>query len=195
MHTQANQPLRERVERGIYKRQTRDGTVRYEVAYVDTDGRQRWCTVAKLQDARKRRADLVSKVDRGEVIPSTKVLFADLAEEWYAARAGKLRPRTRRYYRDALDLVLLPRLGRLRVAAIDADQVAKLTRDLEAEGLHAIDSARPIRPLGSSSVTNYLKPLQGVMALAVRRRLIPSSPFVVLTSDERPARADAERAA
>jgi hypothetical protein len=54
MQHKAN-PLRARVERGIYKRTTRDGkTIRYELAYVDSDGRQRWETVDKLQEARDR---------------------------------------------------------------------------------------------------------------------------------------------
>ncbi|MBA3844184.1 MAG: hypothetical protein H0X39_16475 [Actinobacteria bacterium] len=185
--------MRVRVERGIYGRATKDGATRYEVAYLDTAGRQRWRTVAKLHEARKLRADLVSKVGRGEVIPSTTATFAELAEEWYAAKAARVRARTADYYRQALDHVLLPRFGRLRIAAIDADAVSRLTRDLEREGLHAIDPERPVRPLGCSSVVNYLKPLQGVCALAVRRRLIPASPFSVLTDDDRPMRAEREK--
>jgi hypothetical protein len=57
-------PLRERVERGIYKRKTKDGVTRYEVAFVDSDGRQRWRTVPTLREARALRAELVSKVAR-----------------------------------------------------------------------------------------------------------------------------------
>src|SRR5699024_9039429 len=70
----------------------------------------------------------------------------------------------------------------------DADAISRLTRDLEREGLHALDGTRPTRPLGRSSVANYLKPLQGTLALAVRRGLIVSSPFAVLTDDDRPRR-------
>jgi hypothetical protein len=36
-------------------------------------------------------------------------------------------------------------------AAVDADAIAKLIRDLEREGLHAVDASRPVRPLGRSS--------------------------------------------
>jgi integrase len=177
-------------ERGIYKRRTRTGEVRYDVSFTDGSGRQRWRTVAKLQDARQLRADLTVKVARGEVVAPARTTFKELAESWFEGRAHRLRPRTRRYYRDALDLVLLPRFGRFQLAAIDADEVARLTRDLERVGLHAIDAERPKRPLGRSSVSNYLKPLQGVLALAVRRRLIPASPFDVLTADDRPARGE-----
>jgi integrase len=47
---------------------------------------------------------------------------------------------------------------------------------------------RPAKQLGYSSITNYLKPCRGILALAVRRGLIPANPFHVLTADERPRR-------
>jgi integrase len=89
-----------------------------------------------------------------------------------------------------LDLVVLPRFGRWKVSAVNADAIAKLIRDLEREGLHAVDSSRKARPLGRSSIDNYLKPLQGVLAYAVRRGAINSSPFSVLTDDDRPDRGE-----
>jgi len=194
MQEQAKQPFRERVERGIYRRNTSEGKTRYEVLYRDVDGKQKWQTAAKLAEARALRASNTVKVANGEKVAPTKTTFGELAESWYEAKAARLRPRTAHYYRDALDLVLLPRFGRYRVAAIDADAVAKLTRDLEREGLHAIDAARKKRPLGRSSVANYLKPLQGALALAVRRGLIAASPFAVLTDDDRPAREEKQPA-
>jgi len=63
--------------------------------------------------------------------------FAPFAESLFAAQSARVRTRTVRYYRDGLDLVLLPRLGRHPLTAIDADSIAKLTRDLECDGLHA----------------------------------------------------------
>jgi integrase len=184
--------VRERVERGIFKRTTTDGQTRYEIAYLDRAGKQRWETLAKLAEARRRRAALVAKPPDERQAPSRE-LFAECAEQWFEAKAPKLRPRTKAYYRQALDLVLLPRFGRMRVAAIDADAIASLTRDLERAGLHAIDPGRPVRPLGQSSIQNYLKPLQQSLAFAARRGWIPVSPFSVMTADDRPTR-DAERA-
>ncbi len=107
-------------------------------------------------------------------------------------KAPRLRPRTQRYYRDALDTVLLPRFGKVRLAAVNADAVAKLVRDLERKGLQAVDRKRPARPLGHSSVVNYLKPGRGILALALRRGLISANPFDVLTADERPRRGEQE---
>ena len=85
-------------------------------------------------------------------------------------------------------LVLLPRFGGWRIAAIDADAISKLILDLETGGLHAIDKTRKPRPLGRSSIENYLKPLRGVLSLAVRRGLIGANPLDHLTQDERPKR-------
>jgi hypothetical protein len=75
MH-QNHTPLRERVERGIYKRKTRDGETRYEVSYLDSDGRQRWRTVPTLREARTLRADLVSRVARGDRVAPSRITFA-----------------------------------------------------------------------------------------------------------------------
>lgn len=181
--------VRERVEPGIYRRTTSDGRTRYEYAYLDRNGKQRWGTCAKQADARRERAAMNGKRPAERVAP-TRELFADVAEAWYEQKRPKLRPRTRDYYRTSLDLVLLPRFGRRRVALIDADAIASLVRDLEREGLHAVDPGRRVRPLGRSSIENYLKPLQGSLAFAARRGWIPVSPFSVLTADDRPARDD-----
>ncbi len=117
--------------------------------------------------------------------------FAELAEQWLEMKtsSGKrpLRARTANDYRRALDLVLLPRFGRQPVQAIDAEAIAHLIAGLEREGLHAIDRRRPKRPLLEATISNYLKPLQGTLKLAVRRRLIPDNPFAQLTDDDRPA--------
>src|SRR5207249_698656 len=59
-------------------------------------------------------------------------------------------------------------------------------------GLHAVDPARPVRPLGPSSVGNYVKPMRGVLKLAARRRLIPFDPFELLLPEDRPAPREVE---
>lgn len=123
----------------------------------------------------------------------TGTKFKVLAELWYEQKVERLRPRTTDYYRSGLDLVLIPRFGKLRVDAIDVDKIAKLVRDLEREGLHAIDPKRPIRPLGRSSIENYLKPLQGIMKLAVRRKMTASNPFDAMTTDDYPKREEKEQ--
>lgn len=179
-----------RVERGIYERITQGGRV-YEFCYQDSNGHTRWETTRTLALARKRRAIKIAAVDRGEQgILRSRLTFAEFAEVWFEAKSRRLRRRTADAYRAALDLVLLPRFGSVRLSNIDADAIVSLIRDLEREGLHAIDPKRPEHPLGRSSVENYLLPLAGTLTLAVRRRLIASNPFDVLTADDRPRRAE-----
>jgi integrase len=178
-----------RVERGIYRRETSSGTV-YEFNYTDSVGKTRWSTTRTLKEAREGRGAKLAAVARGERVVKSTATVAELAESWFEARSARVRKRTSDYYRQSLDLVVLPSFGRMKIAAVDVDCIAKLIRDLEREGLHAIDATRPVRPLGRSSVVNYLKPLNGVLALALRRGLIAANPFALLTSDDRPVRED-----
>jgi integrase len=60
--------------------------------------------------------------------------------------------------------------------SISADDVAKLIRELEGEGLAA------------KTIENYLLPLSGTLNFAVRRGLTTTNPVALLTSDERPAK-------
>jgi integrase len=184
---------RTRVERGIYRRQTRKG-VAYEFVYTDSDGKQRWAHCDRLQDARSERAAKLAAVARGERVAPSRKTVAEVAEIWYEQKAPKLRSKTKIGYRRALDLVIVPRFGRWKLREVDADAIVKLIRDLEREGLHALDPSIKARPLGRSSVENYLKPLNGLLAYAVRRGMLPVSPFSVLTGDDRPVNAEQQRA-
>jgi integrase len=180
-----------RGHRGISFRKNADGSRSYSVyaqrKYVPAG--------TTLAEAKAVQADLRGRAARGErVIVAPKVTFTELSEQWLAAKAPRLAPWTKLGYEDALRLVLVPRFGDWQVAAIDADAIARLVRDLEREGLHAIDPQRPKRPLSASRISNYLKPLSGTLVLAVRRGVIASNPFRNLTADERPRQQDADPA-
>jgi integrase len=169
--------------RGVTYRERADGTRTY---FVFSGGSQHPVTGGESA-ALTLQAELRTTP---KIVVASSVRFHSFSEEWFQAKAPRLRQRTANYHRRTLDLVLLPRFGSWKVSAIDADAVASLVRDLEREGLHAIDPKRPVRPLGHSSIDNYLKPLRGIMALALRRKLTPANPFEVLTADDRPKRAE-----
>lgn len=171
--------------RGITYRERQDGQRTY---YVYGDGRQ-VAVEGGEKEALQLQANLRTKT--APLVP-TRTKFKVVAEAWYEQKKPRLRRRTADYYRSALDLVLLPRFGNSPISAIDADAIAKLVRDLEREGLHALDKKRKVRPLGQSSIVNYLKPAQGTMAYALRRKLIATNPFAVMTSDDRPKRKEKE---
>jgi integrase len=186
MQTESSRKRHVRVERGVYRRSTVDGT-RYEYCYSDEIGKTRWATTRTLKEARDGRAAKIAAVARGEhAVAPTKITFAEWAETWFDLKKNKLRPSTVTGYRRALDVILLPRFGSWRLAKIDADAISALIRALHEEGLHAVDHSRPIRPLRRSAIVNYMKPLSGPLRLAVRRGHIVANPFHVLTSDDWP---------
>lgn len=173
--------------RGISYREKANGSRSYAVFFQG-----RYIAAGSTEsEALAKQADLRGSKARGEkpILPS-KTTFAELAESWFERKAPRLRKRTSDYYRSALDLVLLPRFGKWKVAAVDVDAVSALIRDLETRGLNALDPSRPVRPLGHSSIENYLKPLQGILQRAVRDRLISANPFQQLTDDDRPKRGE-----
>jgi integrase len=177
-----------RVERGIYKRATADGIV-HEFNYTDSTGATRWDTVRTLKEAREGRASMIAKRANGGTVMKSKATFGELAEEWYATKARRVCLRTARYYRDSLDHVLIPQLGKVPITSVSKRAIVKIAADLEREGLHAFDSTRPVRPLGRASIDNYLKPLSAVLAMAAARDLIGASPFRdAFLSDDRPAK-------
>lgn len=176
---------------GITYRIKADGQSR---SYFVLVGTKQVLAGSTQSEALAKQAELRGQKARGErIVVNDKTTFGQLAEEWYASKARVLRPRTAGYYRRALDLVLIPRFGKWRVAALDADAIATFSRTLADEGLHAVDPKRSVRPLGRSSIDNYLKPLQGVLGLAVRKGLIRENPFNHLTADDRPLARERKR--
>jgi len=167
-------PLRERVERGVYRRKTRDDETKYEVAYLDSDGKQRWRTVSTLREARQLRAELVSKVARGERVAPSRMTLKQFADEWIDGQDARLRPTTSARYRTNLRLHVLPRLGRLRVGEVTVDDVARLVAELERDGKAAW------------TIRGVLTVLGRVLGTAERRGLIAGNPVRRLERGERP---------
>jgi integrase len=169
--------------RGLSYRLLADGSRRY-YGYVPQRGRVQLRGTGE-RDAVAEYGDIRGRAAKGERVAPANVRFAAVAEEWLESK-HRLRAWTRKTYREALDLVLIPRFGHMKLGQIDADAIAKLIRDLESRGLNAVDPKRPVRPLSASSISNYTKPLSGTLAFAVRRGLIGANPYRALTSDDRP---------
>ena len=165
--------------RGLSYRLLADGSKRF-YGYVPSKGR------VQLRAATERHAvaeygDLRGKVARGEQVAPANVKFGQVADQWFDSK-HRLRPWTRKLYRGALDNELLPRFGHLRLGQIDAERVARFVRELEARGL------------SSSTISNYLLPLSGTFAFAIRRGLAGINPCSLLTTDDRPARRERRKA-
>ena len=156
--------------RGITSRVKADGSKTYSVYHA---GRY-WPVEGGENEAVAKQAELRGKAARGEApVTPTKLTFAAVAEEWLASK-HRLRPYTRLNYRATLNRLLIPRFGSKKIADITAEDVAALIRALERKDLAA------------TTITDYLKPLNGTMTFAVRRRYRLDNPCALLTRDERP---------
>ena len=162
--------------RGITYRLRADGSRTYYVyaagRFIAVDGGEK--------QALAKQAELRGRVARGERVASKPVKFKQAAEEWFESKRH-LRLWTRRSYRSALDRVLLPRFGHLKLGQITPDHLAKLIRELEQQGLSA------------SYIEELLKPLGGTFKYAMRLQLVTMNPLQLLTPDDRPARKERER--
>jgi integrase len=163
--------------RGITYRIRKDGGRTYSVYHRGTYH----LVQGGENEALVKQAELRGRAARGEVVAlPARQTFAEVAEEWFVSKRN-LQPWTRKSYRATLDRVLLPRFGSIRIAAITVEHVAALIRELDGEGL------------SSSTIENYLLPLSGAMAFAVRRRYIAANPCSLLTRDDRPQRRERQQ--
>ena len=152
---------------GITYRERADGSRSYFARHA---GRQ-----VLVEGGEKEALELQAKLraaPKGTVVASN-VRFETLAEEWIASKRH-LRSWTLTCYRDALNRIVLPTFGQMKVSTITPQHIAGLIRDLED------------RDYASSTIVSYLKPLSGTLAMAASRGLIPNNPYSLLTKDERP---------
>ncbi len=113
----------------------RDGKL--EIGYRDSAGKQRWAgPFETITAARAERDSILGAKGKGErVLPSPRLRFGDAADRWLAEQVAQLRPATRAIYRNAVDNHLRPRWGGRRMDGIDVGDVARLVRELRAQGL------------------------------------------------------------
>lgn len=182
--------LRIRAERGIFKRTTRAGETRYEVSYTDSDGYQRWQTVPTLTEARRLRAELVTRVASGERVAPSKVTLEEFAAEWLEQQRSRLRPTTHRLYSSYMTQHVNPRLGSRKLSSITVDDVAALITDMEQGWRYRERSGRLVRvqgkPFAAWTIRGVLVVLGRILGRATRIGVINSNPVRRLEKEERP---------
>jgi integrase len=172
MHFQPN-PRRVNVERGIYFRQTAAGR-RYEIGYQASDGRWRWRVVeGGLKQARAARAEVTSKLARGERVAPSRRVFTEVADTWLATKT-RLAPRTRQRYGEILRVHLLPPFAARRISDISEDDVLRLIAQVEAAGC------------SPGTARKALVVLSGILGYAARRGMVATNPVLRLERGERP---------
>jgi len=181
---------RRRVERGIFKRTTRDGRVRYEVMYYDSEQRPRWRTVPTLTDARLLRAELTTRLAAGERVTVSKISLEEFAKEWLVQQQPRLRANTHRLYGNYLRQHVYPRFGKRQLTSITVDDIAHLISEMEQGWRYRQQSGRLVRvqgkPYSGWTIRGVLVAYGRVLGHAARRGHIHSNPIQRLERDERP---------
>lgn len=166
------------------------GEVRYEVWFLDSDGRQRWRTVPTLREARQVRADLVARVNRGERVAPSRLTVAEYAAAWLGRQRSRLRPKTLDLYASMLRLHVLPRFGRRRLQSLTVEDVAELVSELQRGVRFERREGRTVRvegkPYAAWTIRGCLTVLGRLLGSAVREGLIPANPVRRLERGERP---------
>jgi integrase len=171
MQAETKPPRRVRVERGIYKN---PGTGRFEIQYTDSAGKVRWQTVAGgIRDARFARAEIQSRLGRGDLIVRADRTVREVGEEWLAAQ-HHLRARTAQLYETACVKHIDPPLGQMRIGSVTTDHIARFVLDLQRAGL------------SGSTASGVLMVLGRIFSYAARRGLISENPVSRLERGERP---------
>lgn len=199
---------RRRVRPGVYERRNRDGSTTFEVAYRDSDGKQRRETVGpRMKEAVARLAQIKADMSRGQrVAPRRHLTVAAAAEAWLAA-SGHLRDTTHDAYRAALDHQVLPDFGPRRLESITADDLARwiqraqtlayrVERDRAAypDPEDGPPRKRPSEPYSARTIDIALGVLHRVYRHAARRQgYAGTSPVAALERQERPRDGEARQ--
>ncbi len=178
-------------EPGVFVRATSTGKLVYD-AKVSEPGsrRQVWKVAGSVTEAKALRAELKAAASRGKPLPrSTRMRFAELAEEHYSAMEARKRAGTLALHRQAIDSRLNPKLGTYLLTEITTDVVAAHVSELLREGKVIRSGGKVLRrePLSHHTVRNTVGVLSKIMGRAVRKGYIPSNPVSALESEERPS--------
>lgn len=150
---QPNPKRRIHVERGIYYRALPGGKRRYEITYLDSDGRRRWQTVdGGLKEARSALRKVHTRKERGERVAPSKLRFEDFARAWHDSQTH-LRRTTRDTYDSHLRNHLFPRMGHLRLHDVTEDTILALLAAMRKDGKSAATQKAVLIVLGRSSRT------------------------------------------
>ena len=148
---------------------------RYEVTYLDSDGRRRWQTIPGCDNLDKAVRELVRikvRLADGERVDGSALRFNELADLWLSQL--RLSDRTRERYEANLRTHLRPRFGTSKARLITPDDVAKLVAEMEAAGR------------AGWTAQNVLTTLSSLFSWATRRGFVADNPVAALEPRERP---------
>lgn len=159
---------------GVMYRLRPDGSRQLMYWFMGSDGKPHWKNFpGGERECAKERAKVIARLAHGEKIVPSRTLFEDFARAWLEEQHG-LSPKSVETYRNAIEVHLIPRLGRVRISEVDVDRVASLIQSMQKDGKKGW------------TIRTTLTPLSGIMRTAVRRGLAPTNPVAQLDRSERP---------
>ncbi|MFF0122953.1 tyrosine-type recombinase/integrase [Micromonospora arida] len=154
------------------------------------DGRRRQVTKGAFptgRDAMKAREDVGTADRDGKISTGPRTTFAGWSAEWLATKVemGKLRPSTKRAHEDALELHLVPRLGKHKLKDLTVGHLEraygaimrdrqKLIEEAARTGRKAVGAKGQIlRPISPSSIRRMHSIVSNCLASAEKNNLVP----------------------
>jgi integrase len=147
---------------------------RYRVTTIDLQGQPSTEHHATKKAAEERQKELSAKLVTGAYASRSagRALFSEVAEQWYDAKAVKVKGATLENYRSLLDTHVLPKWGTTAVGDIDWQTTQKWIGELSK----AKPSNKKQGELSASRVVQAYHVLRGVLGYAVRSRLLSINP-------------------
>ncbi|PJE23637.1 MAG: hypothetical protein CK431_10295 [Mycobacterium sp.] len=105
------------------------------ITVPSTNGRQRRITVSAKDrnEARRKMREKRAQIDAGTLPTAPKMTVAQWLEHWLEDICKpRVKPKTFNYYRDAVNLHLIPHIGKKRVATLTQADVRALHRTVQA---------------------------------------------------------------
>lgn len=165
-------PLKKTRHPGIY--QSPSG---YVVRYRDHSGHQRQRTCKTLDEAKTVRAKVTLNPATGS--PRSGPTVEDYATQWLDMLVA-VRAATAFEYRRDLEKYILPKIGRVRMGALDARRIRRLAYDLREEKTDRAPKGR-----SWSTVRRILAPFSVMLSAATEDGVIPAKPWPRLPTARR----------
>jgi len=153
-----------------------DGRWQARASYWEGGVLKRKAVYAKTRaEAERKLRALLHQLDRGLRPAPERLTVGQFLEDWFAVHRGRLRPTTVRRYRQVLDHLLLPTLGREKLAQLTPSTVERALARLRREGKSA-SAVRQARAVLRRALTDAVR--DGLLAQnpAALARPVPVDP-------------------
>jgi integrase len=152
--------------------------------WVDREGKERAKTFERKAAATAHINQVTADMVVGTYVDqkSSAVAFGIVAEEWFTAKAPKLKPSTATSYRSHLRTVVLPRWRGVRLADMTYEDIQTwvtwMTTDREARHARSLDEGKndARKPLSARRAVHAYGIVRQVLAYAIRTKRLTVNP-------------------